>query len=684
MLGSKATLRLLGLVVAIDVALIGVVWARPAATGDNGLLPTLRHFMAASHSGLEQAVNRVMQGDRSQRLVITMGNEAADLDSMVAAMTYSYWRHLATDDQATPTMHVPLINIPRKDLSLNPERERVIIQSGQIPFNDLVCIDDEPIKSLFQWLQKQSESEVVPASVEIVLVDHPAPNGRQAFLEPFVRGLLDHHAEEGKFLDATPRWVSLVGSATTLTTLEGFALLGGKGLMSSPRATRTKEDDDEEIPGAGQDNFFKVVQSQPNLFRMLLAPIVLDTGNFSPVLGKTTGKDIEAATLIWEARPDLAQLAPSNAPTAEGAFALALPESCNQKAVASDSSCQADYLTAWFKDVLQAQQDIECLTATEQFRKDYKQSDMSGLEVGVSSITWLFQKWSDLDRMPEFEAALGDYCQAKGLDLLGITTLNIDQSPTDLNREFLLYSPDFQTPTGTVSASTRHAQLMELVKRLQASDLKLMPIPNSYEANQILARKGYIMFSQGNLMASRKQVMPLLKETLKDIIGKTPQASADTQSTTNTAPKSPGTNVPQTARDHLSSLNAVLAGASGAAWLHHYQGLINSNTQQVAHHYHQHPVSEKGSSKTTSAVQRLRGYVASVTQTKVARIKNAVDGATSSYPMAQASSSHPMVQASSPSHTRATDGQSPAMRQEQAQSGSIKQFWHTVKGKKGS
>ncbi|KAJ1972519.1 Exopolyphosphatase [Dimargaris verticillata] len=682
MLGSKTTLRFLGLVVAIDVALVGVVWARPAATGDNGLLPTLRNFMAASHSGLEQAVNRVMQGDRSQRLVITMGNEAADLDSMVAAMTYSYWRHLATDDQATPTMHVPLINIPREDLILNPEREHVIIQSGQIPFNDLVCIDDEPIKRLFQWLQKQSEREVVPASVEIVLVDHPAPNERHVFLEPFVRGLLDHHAEEGKFLGAIPRWVSPVGSATTLTTLEGFALLGGKGLTSSLRATRSKEDDDEEIPGDGQGNFFKVVQSQPNLFRMLLAPIVLDTGNFSPVLGKTTEEDIEAAKLIWEARPQLALLAPRNALTAEGAFALALPESCNQKAVASDSPCRADYLTAWFKDVLQAQQAIGHLKAAEQLRKDYKQSDMSGLEVGVSSITWLFQKWSDLHRMPEFEAALGDYYQDKGLDLLVITTLNIDQSPTDLKRELLLYSPDFQTPTGTVSAATRHAQLMELVKRLQASNLKLMP--SSSEANQILARKGYIMFSQGNLKASRKQVMPLLKETLKDIIGKTPQDSADTQSITNTAPKSPGTNVPQTAHDHLSSFNAVMAGATGAAWLHHYHGLINSNNQQGAPHYHQHPVSEKGSSKITSAVQRFRGHVASVAQTKVAHIKNAVDGATSSYPMTQASSSRPMAQASSPSHTRATDGQSPAMRQERVQPGSIKQLWHKVKGKKGS
>ncbi|KAJ1971398.1 Exopolyphosphatase [Dimargaris xerosporica] len=535
MWGSQTTLRIFGLIVVIDAALVGLVCARPTAPGDQGSLPTLRQFMSASHIGLQQAVDRIMQGDESQRLVITMGNETADLDSMISAMTYSYWRHLASDDQTMPTTHVPLINTPREDLLLNRERERVIVQSGQIPYDNLVCIDDAPIKRLFQWLQDIAKSSAVPTNVEIVLVDHPAPNGRQAFLEPFVRGLLDHHIEEGKFLDAIPRWVSLVGSAASLTTLEGFALLGGKGHISSQRTTRAKE----LGQGDGRGNFFRVVQSQPNLFRMLLAPIVLDTGNFNPALGKTRDEDLEAAALIWEARPELALLASTDAQTTESAFALPLPESCRQEAVASGSSCQADFLTAWFKDISQAQQDIDHLTATEQLRKDYKQSDMSGLEVGVGSITWPMQKWSDLGRMQEFEAAMRDYYQTKGLDLLGVTTLDNSQSSTGLKRELVLYSPDFQTSTGTGMASTRHAQLIELVKRLQASNLELTPIPNASEANAMLAQRGYIMFNQGNLKASRKQVLPELKKILKDIIGKAPQVAASSQAATDVILKSP-------------------------------------------------------------------------------------------------------------------------------------------------
>ena len=45
-------------------------------------------------------------------LTIVMGNQAADLDSIVSALAYSWYLKLAE----TESHPLPLINIPRKDL----------------------------------------------------------------------------------------------------------------------------------------------------------------------------------------------------------------------------------------------------------------------------------------------------------------------------------------------------------------------------------------------------------------------------------------------------------------------------------------------------------------------------------------------------------------------------------------
>ncbi|KAJ1970877.1 Exopolyphosphatase, partial [Dimargaris verticillata] len=278
--------------------------------------PTLHRFVSSRRQALQQAVDQVMQGDGNHRLVVTMGNEAADLDSMATAITYSYWRHLAELSQSSTTVFIPLINIPRDEFRLRPECERVIEQTAQIPSNDLVFINDPPIEALFSWVRSRAEDDgsgdVASLGLDIVLVDHAAPNREQKFLEPFVRGVLDHHKEEHKFSNANPRWVAPVGSATTLTTLEGYALLGGQGHSSSAQSTNSSST--SEMPPAAsssplsssfgdtgeehdQGRFPEIVRSQPGLFHLILAPIITDTSNFSPNAGKTKPEDKEAAAL---------------------------------------------------------------------------------------------------------------------------------------------------------------------------------------------------------------------------------------------------------------------------------------------------------------------------------------------------------------------------------------------------
>ena len=179
--------------------------------------------------------------------VVILGNEAADLDSMVSSIAYGYLRK-----QIRPELSVlPLMPIPRADFALRNEVIYVFNEAGII-LDDLVFMDEVNLDALFEH-------------AEIVLVDHNQITERLAKYSAKITGIIDHHRDEGLYPDAFPRIITTIGSTTTLVAQE----------------------------------FVKAsVEISKNLAILLGATILLDTVNLAETAGRVTDADREAAAAI--------------------------------------------------------------------------------------------------------------------------------------------------------------------------------------------------------------------------------------------------------------------------------------------------------------------------------------------------------------------------------------------------
>lgn len=148
-------------------------------------------------------------------LRIVCGNESADLDSVVSAITYAYFSYVK--DPACPI--VPIINIPRADLALRRDILYVLNQKS-IPQDLLYFTEDlQSIKSHYK------------CSVDSVLVDHNDPQSQAKDLIDRVTGIVDHHEDLGLYGDSIkeahgPRIVETSGSCSSLVFNYWFSRLG--------------------------------------------------------------------------------------------------------------------------------------------------------------------------------------------------------------------------------------------------------------------------------------------------------------------------------------------------------------------------------------------------------------------------------------------------------------------------
>ncbi|KAJ1960667.1 Exopolyphosphatase [Dispira parvispora] len=499
---------------------------------------SLAAFVAELRSNLGRAISSIASGGYTN-LVLVMGNESADLDSMISAITYAYWRYLSnlnSNAQQGSTVVVPLIDIPQEDFRIRPEAERVLQQTGGLDPNHLVFNDNPHIQQLFHILKTSENCD----SVHITLVDHPSPNSDNKFLSKCVRGILDHHEDDHKIngTKVEPRWISMVGSATSLTTLEGYRLLGGTGLPSGDNHPRANDTSPITLPSSFTGAFVDTVRNQPNLFNLLLAPILADTSNMKKG-GKVRPVDEAAASLIYYAHPPLASMLPKtpvpNLGVARDMEAAGVPFPIllvnithGDSSMDNHPDSQAAYFKAWYEDITRARVNVMHLTGDELLRKDYKRWIMGEYQVGISSVIVPFAKWFQRDGVPTWERDFKRYHQAKKLDLLLIMT----QDPKSSGRELLVYAPEFITNGGAAvsrTSSTRVADFRRMLENLQASDqLKLQRYGKASPPVCLLGRddprnldldtlgtKGYIMYDQLNTKSSRKQVKPLVQAALK-------------------------------------------------------------------------------------------------------------------------------------------------------------------------
>jgi len=201
--------------------------------------PRLREY-------LDRSRTLVKQGE-ARRFVL--GNEAADLDSMVSAVAWGYLLSELVPGGGPP--FVPLVNTPRPDFKLRTEAVFLFSCVGLGP-DQLTFVDEVDLDTL------QSGG-----SLELVLVDHNVPAAGQTALAGAVTGIVDHHKDERAFKDLALRIVEPVGSAATLVA--------------------------ERLLGTDASGV------EPGLAELLLGTILLDTVNLDPKAQRATPKDVAVA-----------------------------------------------------------------------------------------------------------------------------------------------------------------------------------------------------------------------------------------------------------------------------------------------------------------------------------------------------------------------------------------------------
>ena len=132
-------------------------------------------------------------------LNIVSGNEAADFDSVASAIAYAYFSFTRDSIQVV----IPIINIPRADLSL---RRDVVYVLDKLGIDEDLLFFEEDLKLFRTQFEK----------INSVLVDHNVvSNGIETCIDEVI-GIIDHHKDSGLYLDVKPRIVQITGSCSSL------------------------------------------------------------------------------------------------------------------------------------------------------------------------------------------------------------------------------------------------------------------------------------------------------------------------------------------------------------------------------------------------------------------------------------------------------------------------------------
>lgn len=189
---------------------------------------------------------------------------------------------------------------------------------------------------------------------------------------------------------------------------------------------------------------------------LLYGTIILDTVNLNPAAKRVTPKDIEVAS----------QLARLMSP---------LPSSLEV-----------------FQELTEAKADVSGLTCDQLLRKDVKVATGGGLCVGVASVPL---RVTDFLGRSEGGRCLSEHLATQGYQMLLVLGITITQET--VTRDLAVYCPDTHIREQVTSA---------LVEG-QGGVLQLVP-------QECEGVENCVTFRQGNVGASRKVVMPILKAWL--------------------------------------------------------------------------------------------------------------------------------------------------------------------------
>ncbi|XP_038058184.1 protein prune homolog 2-like isoform X2 [Patiria miniata] len=206
----------------------------------------------------------------------------------------------------------------------------------------------------------------------------------------------------------------------------------------------------------------KVLAQNPEIVdehiaKLLLGPILVDTVNLSASAGKATPKDIAMVEALSKICPDL-----------------------NKEEM--------------YQELQQAKADMSDFSVTDILRKDFKCVSGASMNIGMSSIPI---RLTEFVEKPDFEIGLQDFCTLKDLRLLVLMALTVAED-AKAHRQICVYS-----------SNSSDSMKDELIQTLEESASPELVLSELYTNSS-----GLIVYYQGNVKASRKQVLPLVKNFL--------------------------------------------------------------------------------------------------------------------------------------------------------------------------
>ncbi|CAG8495199.1 8291_t:CDS:2 [Funneliformis caledonium] len=325
---------------------------------------------------------------QQKKLYFVCGNEAADLDSIIAATVYSYLSQqlIAPNESTTSSLYFPIIQIPRSDLYLRPECSYVFNQCNfsALDISQLLFLDDVS-PHLNQLSSKNYD-------VNLILVDHNKliSPWDEKFNDKIV-AILDHHSDEKlyPYLNDKCRQIETVGSATSLVVLH----------FKNDWEKKISRDDDENSWYA-------------KLAKLLLAPILVDTILLDESKNRVTNKDREATQFLLNV--------------------LKIPISTRE-----------NFTSKYFEEIQNVKLDVTHFSNIDLLRKDYKEWDLNTYKIGVSSVYWFLEGWINRedDDINKLIDSFKSFSIKMKLDIF-IIMMAYNHKDKGFKREFVFLSKD--------------------------------------------------------------------------------------------------------------------------------------------------------------------------------------------------------------------------------------------------
>ncbi|KAF1598424.1 Exopolyphosphatase PRUNE1, partial [Eudyptes moseleyi] len=286
--------------------------------------------------------------------------------------------------------------------------------------------------------------------LSLTLVDHHVLPGADAALEEAVVEVLDHRPLERDRAPGCQVTAEPVGSCATLVT-ERIAQ-GPPGVLDRPTAALLHGEDGR--PSLSPIRGGRLTTDGPRLSPP--GTILLDCVNLSPAAGKVTPRDVACVSLLEERFPEL--------PARDTIF-----------------------------EALQAAKfDVSGLTTEQMLRKDLKVLSGDELLLAISTI------YVDLEtflRRPDLLQDLDAFCQAQGY--VGLVAMMISfNERNEPSRQLAVYS----------RRETLRSVVCQALEEATTPSLHLQPLPSPWSCVST--------YAQGNALASRKKVLPVLRAAL--------------------------------------------------------------------------------------------------------------------------------------------------------------------------